>query len=43
MSASASCVCRLMSKSRIVSRMAFSADGLTAGVNPQTFARSVDY
>jgi ABC-type sugar transport system ATPase subunit len=34
-SASASCVGCLMFKSRIVSRMAFSAEGLTAGVNPQ--------
>ena len=32
MSASDSCVCRRMFKSRIVERMAFSAEGLTAGL-----------
>ena len=35
MSASDSCVCCRMFKSRIVARMAFSAEGLTAGVKPQ--------
>jgi hypothetical protein len=35
MSASDSCVCRRMFKSRIVARMVFSAEELTAGLKPQ--------
>jgi hypothetical protein len=35
MSRNDTCVCRRMFKSRIIDRMAFSAAGLTAGLNPQ--------
>src|SRR5271166_5232835 len=40
MSASDSCVCRRMFKSRIVERMVFSAEGLTAGLKPQNIELS---
>src|SRR5271165_2135265 len=43
MSASDSCVCRRMFKSRIVERMAFSAGGLTAGLKPQNIELSRDF
>ena len=43
MSASDSCVCRRMFKSRIVERMAFSAEGLTAGLKPQNIELSRDF
>jgi hypothetical protein len=34
------CVCRRMFKSRIVARMVFSAEGLTAGLKPQNIELS---
>ena len=40
MSANDTCVLRRMFKSRIAARIAFSAVGLTAGVNPPTTFRS---
>ena len=43
MSASDSCVCRRMFKSRIVERMAFSAEGLTAELKPQNIELSRDF
>ncbi len=43
MSASDSCVCRRMFKSRIVERMVFSAEGLTAGLKPQNIELSRDF